>query len=425
MFKGVSSSPTALWEASAPPAPASAPLQGSKTTDIAIIGAGFTGMSTALHLAEAGADVCVLDAERIGYGGSGRNVGLANAGLWLEPDTMDALLGQHAGRKLYDALAKAPDLVYSLIEKHGIECEATRNGTLHLAHSSKGFAELERRHRQLIARGAPVELLDAKETEKRTGSPAYVGALFDPRAGTIQPLAYVHGLAHAALKAGAALYTQSPVTSLVKESSGWLLRTPQGEVRANKVLMATNAYTGDWQHAIQQSFVPIKYFQYASKPLTPAQRERLLPGLEGCWDTRTVMLSFRMDRAGRLVLGSMGNLLKDDGLKGWADHMCAKLFPWLGKIEWEYSWVGQIAYSEDHLPHVHQLDDNLITCLGYSGRGIGPGSLLGQRLAQYLGGDSEALPLNPVILEPISLRDGKKAFYEFGAQMTHLAQRWA
>ena len=233
-----------LWRASAPAGPELTPLSGEKEVDVAIVGGGFTGLSAALHLAKFGRSVAVIEAQEIGFGGSGRNVGLANAGLWLEPDQLDQELGKAAGKVLYDALAVAPDLVYQLIETYGIECEPTRKGTLHAGVGASGLAQLQRRFDQLSARGAPVQLLNKEEAQARIGSATFNSALFDPRAGTIQPLAYARGLAHAAIKEGAQLFDFSPVIAIEPQSEGgWLVKTAQGVVRAQQVIQATNAYS--------------------------------------------------------------------------------------------------------------------------------------------------------------------------------------
>ncbi|MCB2123616.1 MAG: FAD-binding oxidoreductase, partial [Rhodobacteraceae bacterium] len=150
-----------LWRMTCGPALNLAPLAGDTTADVAVIGGGFTGLSAALHLAEAGARVVVLEAETVGHGGSGRNVGLVNAGLWTPPDEVEAALGSEEGAALNRALAAGPDLVFDLIARHGIECEAVRNGTLHLAHNASGLRDLQSRHAQQARRGAPVRLLDA------------------------------------------------------------------------------------------------------------------------------------------------------------------------------------------------------------------------------------------------------------------------
>ena len=163
----------------------------------------------------------VLEAVEIGFGGSGRNVGLINGGMWVMPDDIPGVLGETFGERCLKLLSDAPLLVRQLVEEHGIDCEIEKNGTLHLAVGAEGMTELQERHRQWTIRGAPLELLDAGETARRTGSPAYAGALFDPRAGTLQPLAYVRGLAKAAITAGARVYTGSPVVACERKGATW------------------------------------------------------------------------------------------------------------------------------------------------------------------------------------------------------------
>ncbi|MCW8843501.1 MAG: FAD-binding oxidoreductase, partial [Rhodobacteraceae bacterium] len=194
-------------------------LSGDVDVDLLVVGGGFTGCSAALSAAQKGARVALLEAQEIGHGGSGRNVGLVNAGLWLPPDSVEATMGQATGQALNHALAGAPDEVFDLIETHAIQCEATRNGTLHLAHAPRGLKDLEARHAQQCARQAPVALLDAPETARRTGTDAYYGALHDRRAGTVQPLAYVQGLARAAQDCGADIYARSPVNALTHDGA--------------------------------------------------------------------------------------------------------------------------------------------------------------------------------------------------------------
>ncbi|HKJ60501.1 MAG TPA: FAD-dependent oxidoreductase, partial [Hyphomicrobiales bacterium] len=206
-----------LWQETAEEQARYAPLEGDVATDLVIIGGGFTGCSAALHAAGEGAAVRLIEAETIGYGGSGRNVGLVNAGLWMPPEEVVATIGKAAGDRLNTLLAGAPDLVFSLIGQHGIACKAKRAGTLHCAHSPAGFRNLQDRYRQQKALNAPVSLLDAEKTAERTGSPAFYGSLHDARAGTIQPLDYCRGLARAAVEAGAFLNEHSPAISVESE----------------------------------------------------------------------------------------------------------------------------------------------------------------------------------------------------------------
>src|SRR4051794_21338652 len=180
-----------LWERSAPPAPPASSLSDHIVADVVVIGAGYTGLSAALHVAEAKTSVVVLEAGEVGFGCSGRNVGLVNAGMWIMPDDAISELGTVYGARLLELVGEAPSLVFELVEKHAIACEVARNGTLHCAAGAKGFAELEQRARQWAAPSAPVQLLDAAQTARRVGTCAYAGSLLDLRAGTIQPLAYV------------------------------------------------------------------------------------------------------------------------------------------------------------------------------------------------------------------------------------------
>jgi glycine/D-amino acid oxidase-like deaminating enzyme len=194
----IESSTHGLWAATAPALPTE-PMVGDSSVDVAVIGAGYTGLSTALHAREHGLSVIVLEAADVGFGGAGRNVGLVNAGLWLQPNDVLEALGKSYGERLITELGAAPQLVFELIERNAIACEANRNGTLHCAVGRKGVRELEQRFAQWRERGAPVELLMREQTAVEVGSNAFMASLLDRRAGTIQPLAYARGLANTAM----------------------------------------------------------------------------------------------------------------------------------------------------------------------------------------------------------------------------------
>ncbi|MCV2864477.1 NAD(P)/FAD-dependent oxidoreductase [Albidovulum sediminicola] len=397
-----------------------APLAGEVTADVVVVGGGFTGLSAALHLAEAGARVVLLEAETIGHGGSGRNVGLVNAGLWTPPDEVEAALGATEGQCLNAALAAGPDLVFDLIARHGIDCEAVRNGTLHLAHSAAGLRDLQSRRDQQIRRQAPVRLLDAAETAARVGAGRFAGALWDGRAGTIQPLAYAMGLARAAILAGASLHERSPARAIEPAGGQWIVRTDGGTVRARRLIQATNAYASSG--ASPGPLTPVHYFQLATEPLSAAQRARILPGGEGCWDTATVMTSYRLDRAGRLLLGSVGNL-EDFGAavhRNWARRRIAAVFPALAGIGIEAAWSGRIAMTGDHLPKVAETAPGAISIWGYSGRGISPGTVFGRAAARWALGEGEAFPVTIRPARPETLPGLRALYYETGAVLTHM-----
>ena len=409
-----------LWRAKANDTFVSSPLKGNLHSDVVIIGGGYSGLSAALHTAQQGMSVHVLEACTIGHGGSGRNVGLVNAGLWTPPDEVETILGQVAGSKLNHALAAAPDLVFSLIQQHQIECHPLRNGTLHCATNSSGLRQLKRRLTQQLKRNGPVTLLGPANTEQRTGSNQFLGALLDPRAGTLQPLSYALGLAHAATDAGAVIHTQSPALTYHHNGQHWLVTTADGSVTANKLIHATNAY--DTLSSPNTAFTSVHYAQFATRPLTAQQRKIILPNGEGCWDTNQVMSSFRVDESGRLIIGGVGSL--DGKAKythiNWAHRQLKALFPDIAEYEFEYMWSGRIAMTTDHLPKITRLGNNGIRLYGYSGRGIGPGTTFGKAAATWaMTGNEDHLPIAITEPKPESYIGLKTAYFDMGATLSH------
>lgn len=420
-----------LWAQTAPKPVECPALDGAKTADIAIVGGGYTGLSAALELAERGLSVRLLEAVSIGHGGSGRNVGLVNAGLWVRPSALLDLLGPLYGPRLLHVLGNGPSEVFARVERHGMECEAVRNGTLHCGVGEDGARELSERATEWQAHGAPVELLDASATQGAVGSTAYRAALLDRRAGTIQPLAYARGLARAAQEAGAWLHADSPVRSVTRSGAAWTLSTPGGSVTAARILVATNAYTKGLWPQLREELVHLPYFNFATVPLPGTVRETILPGGQGCWDTKDVLTSFRFDAANRLVLGSVG-ALRGAGRpihERWARATLRRLFPTLGpimgKIAFDSAWYGMIGMTADAVPRFHRLDEGVVSVSGYNGRGIAPGTVFGRLMAGHLAGEiaeSELpLPVTPPTAQ--SFRALREGFYEYGAQIAHLTSK--
>lgn len=417
-----------LWEASAPAAPATRPLTEEISVDVAVVGGGYTGLSSALHVAQGGASVAVLEGVEIGFGGSGRNVGLVNAGMWVKPSELPGALGEKYGAKLLTLLGNAPSVVFDIVDKYGIDCQAVKNGTLHCAVGASGLKDITERGRQWKEIGAPVRLLSAEETARKTGTHAYTGALLDLRAGTIQPMAYARGLATAAIEAGAQLYTHTAVNSVEDLGTHWRLHTNTGGVvNAKWVIVATNAYTSAnavWSQ-LSTELVRLPYFNMATPPLSAKVLESILPERQGAWDTPDVLSSFRLDKAGRLVFGSVG-ALRGPGHsihESWGRRAMAKLFPQLQGMKFEYEWYGQIGMTPNSLPRFHRLARNTVSFSGYNGRGIAPGTTFGRELAKlvlgHIGEEDLPLPLTPI--QPVAYRGVKEAFYEVGAQVAHIA----
>jgi len=415
-----------LWAATAAGKPQLTRLGGEHKTEVAIIGGGYTGLSAALHLSLAGKSSILLEANDVGFGGAGRNVGLVNAGLWLMPEDVISLVGQEYGDTLIEGLGASPDLVYGLIEKYKIQCEAWRHGTLHCADSRAGYRALQQREKQWKERGAPVRLLERDEAAQKLGTRAYLGALLDERAGTIQPLSYAYGLARAALGEGADIYSESPVTSLSKEGSSWRLTTPGGTVLAKSVIIAVQGYPEAGFKEQIANIVPFNYFQFATKPLDEEILKTVLPGQNGAWDTNLLLSSYRLDAMGRLVIGSVGSVENFAmGInRSWARRSIKKVFPQIGEVELEHAWYGRIAMTTDHIPRFHVMDENLAMVTCYNGRGIGPGTVFGKLLAGYMtGGSPSDIPLPVSKITPVSMRFLRGLFYEAGSRLYHFVQR--
>ena len=385
-----------LWDASAQEPDYRAPLDGDVSVDVAIVGGGFTGLSTALHCAEKGLSAHVIEAEQIGYGGSGRNVGLVNAALWLPPRKVREQLGDTYGPRFIKRFGKGPEYVFSLIEKHQIRCEVTRTGTIHAAHGPSGFANLQDRHKEWQRLGEPVDLLGRDEVSRLIGTDHFHGGLVDHRCGTINPMGYCRGLPRAALGAGAKISTGLRATRLHRDGDLWKVETTKGVITAKAVVLGTNAYSDDLWPGLKRIYTIINYFQLATRPLGPEASD-ILPGRQGVWDTGQIMFNVRRDAYDRLLIGSMGKVMghKDRGLSHrWARKQIARLFPKLGPVEFEEAWHGQIAMTPDHLPRIHELAPNLFTPIGYNGRGITTGTMFGETMAGLLTGmDRADLPL--------------------------------
>jgi len=391
------------------------------SVDFAIIGAGFTGLSAALHAATSGMRVAVVDANHVGFGGSGRNVGLVNAGLWLPPDQICGALGQDAGQRLINRLSAAPDDVFDLIKTYDIQCDAHRNGTIHLAHSKDGLADLERRNAQWNARGVKTQVLSCDEVEKRVASPCYHGGLHDPRAGVIQPFDYVRGLARAAASHGVDVFEHTEFRSASHAQDIWHVTTNGGTIRAKYLLNATNAYGPLFGGATVPKTSYVYYFQMVSDRIPDDIAQDLLRNREGCWDTAMIMTSFRMTRDNRLVFGAMGNANGAHGAihRIWARREMQRIFPQLRGVGLGDYWSGRIAMTPSKIPTILSRD-HCSSVFGYSGRGIAPGTALGKDIALHYASDGTyevSVPISESYEEAFC--DVKSAYYETGASMIH------
>ncbi|QKD05048.1 NAD(P)/FAD-dependent oxidoreductase [Mesorhizobium loti] len=372
-------------------------LQGQLDADLAIVGGGFSGLSTALHAAERGLRVVVLEAEIVAWGATGRNAGFVVPNFAkMDPDNIFAHLGQERGERLIDFAAGSADLVFGLIERHGIDCDAVQSGWIQPAHSPAAFEKVKSRAGQWARRGRPAVVLDRQEIEMLTGMRGYVGGWMDRSGGVLNPVAYANGLANAAEKAGAGIFERTPVTSVDRKADGWMLKTPSGSVRAGKVLIATNAYGGSLNPLLQRTYIPLKVFQMATEPLPREVRMRLLPGGQGAGDTRRNLFTFRFDADNRLISGGMHILgagadtrVPQTIWRRLGHHLDLPDLPRLA-----YSWSGMAAVEPDFLPHLLDLGPGLIAGRACNGRGIAMTTAMGKVLADWAKGiEARDLPL--------------------------------
>jgi glycine/D-amino acid oxidase-like deaminating enzyme len=392
-----------LWGATAEPAPATPPLPGDRDADVVIVGAGYTGLSAALHLAKAGVGVVCIDREAPGHGASGRNGGQVLPGFKTYPDHLIAQFGTERGGALAAFGAGIADTLFDLVAAHGIACAATRSGWLHAGHHEKKLAEQRWKHDQWAARGAPVRWLDRAAIAGMLGTDAYAGGWIDLRGGTVQPLSLARGLARAAMAAGAAVHGGTEANALRPEADGWRVVTPRGTLRTRHVIVATNGYTGGLVPRLAASVVAVESAQVATAPLDdPA----ILPSRAAVSDTRRSLLYFRLSPDRRLVMGGRGGILLGTGAASY-DRLAraiAVLFPSLAGVPLTHRWAGRLAVTLDHLPHVHEPAPGLIASLGCNGRGVAWSVAIGRVLAQRIvagGWEGAPVPVSPVSPMPL------------------------
>lgn len=421
--------PPSLWVATARPAPETSPLDASRKADIAIIGAGFSGLAAALRLAESGASVVVLEAGEPGWGASGRNGGQVIPGLKWDPDELVAMFGVEAGEHLARVAGGAPDTVFDLIERHRIDCEAKRCGRIQptFADADNGLAA--RRVEQWQRRGAPVSMLDRETACRLVGSPIYRGGWIDRRAGSVQPLSYSRGLARAAQEAGALVCGNSRVAALARDGGRWNVTTAHGPaVSAERVLLATNGYTAGLWPQLHQTVIAANSFQVATGRLPDELMRTVLPEGHVASDTRKLLLYYRANHDGRLIMGGRGTFREPIGPDDYRhlESVIGLVFPQLKGTRCEFHWTGRVALTRDHLPHVHQPAPGLTVFLGYNGRGVAMATVLGTLVAAHLVAPAaNPLPLPVTGIRPIPLHALHRIYATALLQMYRLSDHFA
>ena len=387
-----------LWAATAAPAQSTPPLGSDVAADVCIVGGGYAGLATALHLAEQGTRVVLLEAHEPGWGGSGRNGGQVIPGLKHDPDQLLTMFPGAQGERLVRFAATTADSVFDLISRHGMDVPHVRNGWIQGAHTAAGLALVRRRAEGWAKQGATgTRALNASEAATLLGTDKYLGGWMDPRGGGIQPLSYARGLTRAAINSGATVHGKSPATSMQRDGSRWRIVTAQGAaVRAERVVLCTNGYSGALWPGLARSVITPNSFQVATEPLPEDVARTILPQGHVSSDTRQLLFYFRLDHQRRLIMGGRGPFREPTSTADWGhlERVIGRMFPAAANTPIAFRWCGRVAITRDFLPHLHEPEPGMLVNIGCMGRGIGLQTAMGRAMASYLlSGKTDALPL--------------------------------
>lgn len=372
-------------------------FSGEAETDVAVIGAGFTGLSAALTLAQAGVQVTVLDAQSPGWGASGRNGGFCCIGGTGLPDAMlERRLGADGARAFLDTQIAAIDLVETLIGRHALDVQRHSDGEVLLAHSPRAAKSFEAEVRACTAQGLPAQVLSKAELDARgLGGPGFHAGLHLRKGFGLDAGAYVTGLAHAARSATARIFGQSRVQSITKSGESWHLTTPNGVLRARRILVATNGYTPERLGPLRAPVLPIQSNVLVTRPLTA--QEQAAQGWTSdlmAYDARTLLHYFRLMPDGRFLFGMRGGIRASAGAERRTTRRLMahfhQMFPAWRHVEVPHTWSGLLAYSRDLLPHVAEIDADptALAAMAYHGNGVAMGTWSGHAAARlFLGED--------------------------------------
>jgi len=379
-------------------------LGGDLRVDVCVVGAGFTGLSAALELAERGYRVAVLEAKRIAWGASGRNGGQVGSGYPTGMAWLSRRVGRDDARRLFALAEQAKALIRARVERHGIDCEL-KSGNFQAALKPRHMEEI-RATRALWAEAFEYPGLVLAETAEAArdyvNSPRYIGGLYDPGAGHLHPLKYALGLAAAAEAAGATLYEGSPVTALAGLGAGdtqVTAETPGGRVVADHLMLCGNAYLGDLVPQIRRLYVPVGSYIVATKPLGADRAAQVIPADCAVFDSNHILNYYRLSADGRLLFGGRTETspFREPDPKGFLGARIRALFPQIAPeitdAALDYAWGGTLAMTYSRMPQVGRLGSRVTFAQGYSGEGVAMSGLVGQVLAEAVAGQMERFDL--------------------------------
>ncbi len=366
-------------------------LKGALKADVCVVGAGFTGLSTALHLAERGFDVIVLEAQRVGWGASGRNGGQVSGGWNKDQSELEKMQGMDDARHLFNIARDSVDSVRTLIKKHSIECDL-RNGVAHVEWQARHVAEGHQtaEHLRAVYGYEQMEVLDRSAACELLGTEVYHGGTLDWGAAHIHPLNFALGLARAAVAAGVRIFEQSEV-SKINQGSPVNVVTGRGRVEADFLVLGCNGYLGGLSPKIAAKVMPINNFIVATEPLGQELAEALIAKDIAVADSKFVVNYFRRSADNRMLWGggeSYGWKFPRD-IRALVRKPMLEVYPQLQDIKLEYAWGGTLAITMNRMPVFARLGPNVLNASGYSGHGVALATLAGQITADAIAGQAE------------------------------------
>jgi len=398
--------------------PAPAPRQFPQRVDVAIIGAGFTGLSAARSLARGGASVAVLESQTIGWGASSRNGGMVLTGLKLPAATLISRYGKEATARMYAASLESIDFVEKLVREENIACDFARTGHLEVACKPKHLDDF-RRSAETIARdfGHQQSLIPKDQLRSEIGSAIYHGGLVDDSSAGVNPARYVAGLARAAERAGAAVFERSHVDEIQREGAqGWKIATARGTLSAKNVFVATSGYTSRVTPALQKKIIPIGSYIIVTDVLPEKLAAELSPRNRMIYDSKNYLYYYRLTPDRRMLFGGRAAFFPETSstIRRSAEILhrgMLSVYPQLRDAKIEYVWGGTLDFAFDIMPHAGQLD-GLHFSLGYAGHGVGMSTYLGNKIAQSIltGRDENPFAGIPFPGAPLGLYNGRPWF---------------
>lgn len=396
--------------------------QGS--VDVAVIGAGITGLAAARELARRGASVVVLERQSVGWGASSRNGGMVLTGLKLGAAELVEKYGLGRARRLFDASVAAIDCVEQIVREEQLDCCFERCGHLLVAAKPAHMQAIEAEAALLAQEfGHQTTIVEREQLATEIGSPRYYGGLVDPASAAVNPARYVAGLAQAALHAGAQIVEHAPVQRVVRERGDSWLATPQGMVRAKQVFVATGGYCGALTPTLQRKIFPLGSFIIATEPLPPALARELLPQGRMVFDSKHLLFYFRLTPDRRMLFGGRAAFFPESEATVRKSATILRrdmlsVFPQLREARIDYAWGGVLDVSFDLMPHIGQAD-GMHYAVGYAGHGVAMASYQGTLVARRLAGERLESPFDglPFPGAPLGLYNGRPWFLPLAAAM--------